>query len=193
MSEHHDLGDPTDEDLIRAFIETGDQDAITDLLKRHESRVYGLAYRLLGNRPDAQDATQEVFISVVRKAKTFRFQSAFSTWLYRLTVNAAHDLRRKRSRAPIPTEDVSPESPDEVTSSLDRMAIDEALRHIPYDQMEAVVLRDLFGATYDEIAEATAVPVGTVKSRIARGRLQLFELLGEPTDDPTRLIKRENQ
>lgn len=192
MSEHHDLGDPTDEDLIKAFIETSDQDAITDLLRRHESRVYGLAYRLLGNRPDAQDATQEVFISVVRKAKTFRFRSAFTTWLYRLTINACHDLRRRNTRAPIPKEDVSPPDADSVSSSLDRMAIEEALRQLPHDQMEAVVLRDLFGAAYDEIAEATGVPVGTVKSRIARGRLRLHELLGEPTDDPTRLIKREN-
>ncbi len=192
MSEHHDHGDPTDEDLLKAFIETSDQDAITDLLRRHESRVYGLAYRLLGNRPDAQDATQEVFISVVRKAKTFRFRAAFTTWLYRLTINACHDLRRRKSRAPVPAEEVASAAPDSVSTSLDRMAIEQALRKLPHDQKEAVVLRDLLGAAYDEIAEATGVPVGTVKSRIARGRLQLHELLGEPTDDPTRLIKREN-
>ena len=183
----------SDEDLLRAFLTTADQDAITELLRRHESRVYGLAYRLLGNRPDALDVTQEVFITVLRKSRSFRFQSAFTTWLYRLTINAIHDSRRKATRAPIPSENVSPESSDPIEESIERMAIADGLRQLPLDQRAAVVLRDLLGASYEEIAEATGVPVGTVKSRIARGRLHLASLLGEPAADPTRLIKREER
>lgn len=192
MTEEHRAA-ASDEDLLRAFLTTADQDAITELLRRHESRVYGLAYRLLGNRPDALDVTQEVFITVVRKSRSFRFQSAFTTWLYRLTINAIHDLRRKTARAPIPSENVAPEVADPIETSTERMAVSDGLRQLPLDQREAVVLRDLLGASYEEIAEATGVPVGTVKSRIARGRLQLASLLGEPTADDTRLIKREER
>lgn len=192
MTEEHSAA-ASDEDLLRAFLTTADQDAITELLRRHESRVYGLAYRLLGNRPDALDVTQEVFITVVRKSRSFRFQSAFTTWLYRLTINAVHDSRRKATRAPIPSESVPSETSDPIEESTERMAVADGLRQLPLDQREAVVLRDLLGASYEEIAEATSVPVGTVKSRIARGRLHLASLLGEPTADPTRLIKREER
>jgi RNA polymerase sigma-70 factor (ECF subfamily) len=192
MTEDHRAA-ASDEDLLRAFLATADQDAITELLRRHESRVYGLAYRLLGNRPDALDATQEVFITVFRKARSFRFRSAFSTWLYRLTINATHDLRRKAARTPIPTEDLAPEISDPIEMSTERMAVSDGLRQLPTDQREAVVMRDLIGASYEEIAEATGVPVGTVKSRIARGRLHLASLLGEPTADRTRLTsERKN-
>ena len=192
MTEEHRAA-ASDEDLLRAFLTTADQDAITELLRRHESRVYGLAYRLLGNRPDALDVTQEVFITVVRKSRTFRFQSAFTTWLYRLTINAIHDSRRKAKRVPIPSESVAPERSDPIEESTERMAVVDGLRQLPFDQQEAIVLRDLLGASYEEIAEATGVPVGTVKSRIARGRLHLASLLGEPAADPTRLIKREER
>lgn len=192
MTDEHERA-TSDEDLLRAFLSSADQDAITELLRRHESRVYGLAFRLLGNRSDALDATQEVFMTVVRKARTFQFRSAFTTWLYRLTINASHDVRRKGKRAPAPTEEVPSEVDDPIEASIERMAVNEALRQLPHDQREAVVMRDLQRASYEEIAEATGVPVGTVKSRIARGRLQLSSILGEPTAETTRLINREER
>src|SRR5919108_3608531 len=92
----------SDEDLVRAYTRERDHAALEVLLRRHEARVFAVAFRLLGNRADAADATQEVFVTVFRKARLFRHQSAFTTWLHRLTVNACHDLGRKRARTPRP-------------------------------------------------------------------------------------------
>ncbi|HEU5002685.1 MAG TPA: sigma-70 family RNA polymerase sigma factor [Actinomycetota bacterium] len=172
-----DLEGLSDEELIRRFVDRGLSEAVDVLLRRHQNRVFGLAYRILGNRADALDASQEVFISVFRKAKLFRHQSAFTTWLYRLTVNACTDLGRRRTRSPLPAEAIEVPVPDGISRADDRMVIDWALRHLPVDQRLAVILRDLYGLSYDEIAEATGAAVGTVKSRIARGRAALCETL----------------
>ena len=180
----------TDEDLVRRFVSDGLGDAVDVLLRRHQDRVLGLAYRILGNRADALDASQEVFVAVFRKAASFRHQSAFTTWLYRLTVNACNDHARRRSRLPQPAEtvDVAPGTPqgagssgqDAIGRADDRIAIAGALRRLPLEQRTAVVMRDLLGLSYEEIAEATGSAVGTVKSRISRGRAALAGGLGEP-------------
>ena len=125
-----------------------------------------------------------------RKAASFRHQSAFTTWLYRLTVNACNDHARRRSRLPQPAEtvDVAPGTPqgagssgqDAIGRADDRIAIAGALRRLPLEQRTAVVMRDLLGLSYEEIAEATASAAGTVKSRISRGRAALAGGLGEP-------------
>jgi len=127
---------------------------------------------------------------VFRKAASFRHQSAFTTWLYRLTVNACNDHARRRSRLPQPAEtvDVAPGTPqgagssgqDAIGRADDRIAIAGALRRLPLEQRTAVVMRDLLGLSYEEIAEATASVAGTVKSRISRGRAALAGVLGEP-------------
>src|SRR5947209_16523885 len=132
-----DLEALTDEDLIRRFVSDGLSDAADVLLRRHQDRVLGLAYRILGNRADALDASQEVFVTVFRKAASFRHQSAFTTWLYRLTVNACNDHARRRSRLPQPAEtvDVAPGTPqgagssgqDAIGRADDRIAIAGAL------------------------------------------------------------------
>jgi RNA polymerase sigma-70 factor (ECF subfamily) len=170
----------TDEDLIRRFVSDGLSDAVDVLLRRHQDRVLGLAYRILGNRSDALDASQEVFVAVFRKAASFRHQSAFTTWLYRLTVNACNDHARRRSRLPQPAEAVDVASPDAIGRADDRIAIAGAIARLPLEQRTAVVMRDLLGLSYEEIAEATGSAVGTVKSRISRGRLALAGGLGEP-------------
>jgi len=180
----------TDEDLVRRFVSDGLSDAVDVLLRRHQDRVLGLAYRILGNRADALDASQEVFVTVFRKAASFRHQSAFTTWLYRLTVNACNDHARRRSRLPQPAEavDVAPGAlqgagssrSDPIGRADDRIAIAGALRRLPLEQRTAVVMRDLLGLSYEEIAEATASAAGTVKSRISRGRAALAGGLGEP-------------
>jgi RNA polymerase sigma-70 factor (ECF subfamily) len=187
-----DLEAASDEDLVRAFTRERDDTALTVLLRRHEARVFLLAYRLLGNRPDAADATQEVFLTLFRKAGQFQHQAAFTTWLHRLTVNACHDLGRKRARAPVPAEhdDRQPATgPDAFTRVDDRLQVQAALTALPEDQRVPIVLRDVRGLSYQEIAEVTGVPVGTVKSRIARGRMQLATLLqpGEPAPGRGRL------
>lgn len=177
-----DLEALSDEELIRRFVDRGLSEAVDVLLRRHQDRVFGLAFRILGNRADALDAAQEVFISVFRKAASFRHQSAFTTWLYRLTVNACTDLGRRRTRVPLPAEAIEVPVPDGISRADDRLVIDRALRGLPVDQRLAVILRDLYGLSYEEVAEATGAAVGTVKSRIARGRAALGESLASPTE-----------
>ena len=170
----------TDEDLVRRFVSDGLGDAVDVLLRRHQDRVLGLAYRILGNRADALDASQEVFVAVFRKAASFRHQAAFTTWLYRLTVNACNDHARRRSRLPQPAEAVDVASPDAIARADDRIAIAGAIARLPFEQRTAVVMRDLLGLSYEEIAGATGSAVGTVKSRISRGRAALAGGLAEP-------------
>jgi RNA polymerase sigma-70 factor (ECF subfamily) len=185
-----------DEELLRRFVSDGSSDAVDVLLRRHQDRVLGLAYRILGNRADALDASQEVFVAVFRKAASFRHQSAFTTWLYRLTVNACNDHARRRSRLPQPAEVVDVASPDAVGRADDRLAIAGAMRKLPLEQRTAVIMRDLLGLSYDEIAQATDTAVGTVKSRISRGRAALAGGLGErpepePGEAPARLSPKK--
>ena len=182
-----DLEESSDEDLARAFTAQGDRDALEVLLRRHEKRVYGLAYRMLGNRADALEVTQEVLLNVFRKLSSFKHQSAFTTWLYRLTMNACNDLGRKRARTPVPVEVLEKDQPDSLAHSDDRLAVQRALSTLIPDQRAAVVMRDLYGLSYEEIAAATRVPLGTVKSRIARARAALAEVLKEPPSGEGRL------
>jgi RNA polymerase sigma-70 factor (ECF subfamily) len=183
-----------DGELVRRFVSDGSSDAVDVLLRRHQDRVLGLAYRILGNRADALDASQEVFVAVFRKAASFRHQSAFTTWLYRLTVNACNDHARRRSRLPQPAEAVDVASPDAVGRADDRLVIAGAMRKLPLEQRTAVIMRDLLGLSYDEIAQATDTAVGTVKSRISRGRAALAGGLGErpePGEAPARLSPKK--
>jgi RNA polymerase sigma-70 factor (ECF subfamily) len=184
------LEDQSDEDLLRAFVSEGDQDALETLLRRHEARVYGLAYRTLGNRADALDATQEVFLKVIRKGRLFRRRSAFSTWLYRLTINLCTDMLRRQARRNEVIGGVETEAPAEA-SVAERLDVEAALKSLPEDQRVVLVLRDIYGLTYAEIAETLEVPEGTVKSRIARGREALAGLLGELDDRSGRLNEGE--
>jgi RNA polymerase sigma-70 factor (ECF subfamily) len=189
-----DLEALSDEELVRRFVSDGVKEAVDVLLRRHTDRVFGLAYRILGNRADALDASQEVFLGVFRKAASFRHQSAFSTWLYRLTVNACTDLGRRRSRLPQASDTIEVPVPDAIGRTDDRLAVDAALRSLPIDQRTAIVMRDLYGASYEDIAAATATAVGTVKSRIARGRSALAAVLGGQGEPPTsrgRLIRKK--
>ena len=176
-----DLDSVSDEHLVASFVRSGDRDALEVLLRRHESSVFGLAYRMLASRADALDATQEVFLTVFRKASSFHHQSAFKTWLYRLTVNTCHDFGRKRARTPSPMVD-GPEPSERPSDVETRLSVEAALRQLMADQRAVVVMRDLYGMSYGEIAACTGVPVGTVKSRIARARLRLADLLTVPEE-----------
>lgn len=174
-----DLESQSDEMLVAAFVESNDTRALEILLNRHESRVFGISYRLLGNRADALDATQDVFLTVFRKARSFKHEAAFTTWLYRLTTNACHDLGRKKARTPIPSETIPNLEDRSLSDAGTRVGVEQALASLGEDQKTAVVMRDLYGLSYDEIAAATGVAVGTVKSRISRARLTLSGLLRE--------------
>lgn len=169
----------SDDDLVRSFLE-GDQTSFAELMRRHEERIFGLAFRMTGNRADALDATQEAFVSAFRQAHRFRFDAAFGTWLYRIAMNACHDLLRKRNRWS--GEDDQDERRDERSSRFDeqittRIDVTQALAELPKEYMEAVVMHDIGGIAYDEIARLTDTQIGTVKSRISRGRRRLAELL----------------
>jgi RNA polymerase sigma-70 factor (ECF subfamily) len=180
------VSDITDEELLAAHLR-GDRSAFGQLVARHERRVYGICLRMLGNREDAQDAAQEAFLAALRRASTFRQAAAFSTWLYRIAVNAATDQARRRVRArttPLDPEDsgLPPETAgggDPGDTVATAVAVQSALTRIPEDFRAAVVLCDLLRLPYSEAAKILEVPVGTLKSRVFRGRLALGDELGE--------------
>ena len=186
------MSDPSDESLLAAHLR-GDPRAFGILVTRHERRIYGLCLRILGNREDAEDATQEAFLAALRKASTFRRAAAFSTWLYRIAVNAATDQARRRGRARMTTldpedagvaADPGADLGEAVTTAV---AVQAALTKVPEEFRVAVVLCDLYRVPYADAAQILEVPVGTVKSRVFRGRLALAECLRDPPDaDPDR-------
>jgi RNA polymerase sigma-70 factor (ECF subfamily) len=167
----------TDEVLLRAFLK-GDGDAFDALMRRHEDRIFALAQRMTGNRFDALDATQEAFISAFKNAAKFKGNSAFSTWLYRIAINACTDLLRRKQRQ-VPVEDVASSgraAQVEVDVPL-RLDLENALAELNPEHREAVMLHDVGGYPYEDIAALTGVQLGTVKSRISRGRKKLAEIL----------------
>ena len=150
---------------------------------------------MIGHPEDALDATQEAMIAVARGIHRFDGRSAFTTWLYRVATNAALDEGRRRNRRPQPVDEL-PEPAASSESGVDarvgaRVDVDAALARLPEEFRVAVVLRDLCDLDYAEIAEVLDVPPGTVRSRIARGRAALAEMLGNrdegagrPTPEP---------
>lgn len=166
----------------------GNRDALDQLLRRHHGRIHAVCRRIAGGSRDADDATQETLIKIVRSLDRFDGRSSFSTWAYRIATNTALDELRRRGRRPAlhvvdddhdgPAEQVDARAGARIDAVADRMAIDAAIETLPEEYRVAVVLRDVADLDYDEIAELLAVPVGTVKSRIARGRSRLADRLG---------------
>jgi len=183
-------GVPDDDRELAARAARGDRRALEQLLERHADRVHAVCRRIVVNRDDALDATQEAMLAVARGIGHFDSRSAFTTWLYRVATNAALDELRRRRRRPMPTAEI-PEPAgrasfdDAVAARLD---VDAALAVLPDDFRVAVVLRDLCDLDYAEIASVLGLPPGTVRSRIARGRAALAAALGNPAtgvDRPT--------
>lgn len=148
--------------------------------------MYNLAYRMLGNPSDAEDLTQDLFLQVLRKLETFRGESAFSTWLYRVAANLCKDHFRKQKPAlalladPPGDTNGSTEFSDvarTVESIESRMDIEHALSMLPDEFRVTVVLHDVQGYKYEKIAEILDISVGTVKSRLSRARHRLAEML----------------
>jgi RNA polymerase sigma-70 factor, ECF subfamily len=174
-----------DEELVHRYLE-GDERAFVALVKRHEDRVFNICLRIVGNREDALDASQDAFVSMLRKLSQFRGEAAFTTWLHRVVVNACYDNLRKRKRQPMlrlaSDEGVAvepgPQVPDpaeEVSGDLDVAA---ALERVPEEFRVALVLAEIEDLPYEEIARVLDVPVGTVKSRVHRGRVALARAMG---------------
>jgi RNA polymerase sigma-70 factor (ECF subfamily) len=166
------------------------------LLRAHHDRLFAVCRRLTGNDADAADATQETLIAVVRGLGGFDRRSRFTTWTYRVAVNASLDELRRRRRRPEPGLEeyeapIQSGGGDRSDASDIRLDIDTALRGLPAEFRAAVVLRDLCGLDYAEIAEVLEIPPGTVRSRIARGRAALVPLLaGNPTPPAKRPSKQ---
>lgn len=186
---------PADDRVLVTAAQAGDTRALDELLRRHYDRVHAVCRRIAGSTRDADDAAQEAMISIVRGLPRFDGRSQFSTWAYRIATNAALDELRRRKRRPslhaVPddgpvAEVVDPLAERQVSSVVERMSLDEALDALPEEFRAAVVLRDVGDLDYAEIAETLGIPVGTVKSRIARGRSQLAGILGNRDDRSTR-------
>lgn len=148
--------------------------------------MFNFALRMLGDVPAAEDITQEAFLSAWQNVKRFK-GSSFQSWLYRIVANACLDELRRRKRHPAVGLDslaeepaASPAASPEECSLQQELGhhVQECLQKLPADIRAAVVLRDMQGLSYEDIAQALGCPLGTVRSRIARGRLQLRDLLG---------------
>jgi RNA polymerase sigma-70 factor (ECF subfamily) len=158
----------------------GDDRAFAELVKRHERRVYNLTYRLLGRQEDARDATQDTFLSCYRRLSTFRGDAAFTTWLHRIAVNASYDMLRRRKGAILGQDDLPepPPEPDHSDRAAAAVDVQRALSQVPLEYRAVLVLCDIQGLAYDDAAEILDVPLGTVKSRLHRGRIALGRALG---------------
>jgi len=179
-----DAGDPSDAELLRRHL-AGDSEAFGTLFSRHSSRLWAVALRTVGDPEDAADALQEAMISAFRRAGNFRGDSAVSTWLHRIVVNAALDLLRRRSAHSVgwsgDPDELPVAEPWQATDSAavtdSRLDVDAAMRTLPPPQRAALVLVDMLGYPVADVAVILGVSEGTVKSRCARGRARLLPYL----------------
>ena len=175
--------------VIRAVLD-GDTNRFEHLIHAYEKPIYNLCLRTLGDPQDALDASQEAFFRAYRSLASFRGESKFSVWLYRLASNVCLDILRKKTRGQtvslteeeetvldIPDDRFCPQT--ELEKKELRRAVREGLRRLNPEYREALVLREINGLSYDEIAQVTGLEPGTVKSRIFRARKKLAEVLLE--------------
>ena len=172
----------TDEELVGRFA-GGDERAFTELVARYQRRVYGICYRYFRDASDAEDAAQEAFVALYRRAGSFAGSARFSTWMYRVAVNACNDLARRRSRRPQPAGVAVADLPD-VVEAEDVLArrelaaeLREALATLEPATRDAVLWHTVLGVPYQDIADRQGVALGTVKSRIHRGHARLATVL----------------
>ncbi len=187
--------DQDDTELLKAF-RGRERDMFDTLVLKHQNRVFNLCYRLLGDYEEANDCAQETFVKAYRSLGRFRFKSTFSTWLYAIAVNTCknrvksseyrHRKKMVRLGNPVETENGSytVEVGDESQSPVKKLEkketgelIQEAINSLPEEQRTVIVLRDIQGISYEEIARITGYNPGTVKSKIARAREKLRESL----------------
>jgi RNA polymerase sigma-70 factor (ECF subfamily) len=179
-----------DEATLIASARTGDVGAFNELVRLHQNMAYNVALRILGDRDAASDATQDAFLAAFRTIHALRADS-FRPWLLRIVTNACYDQLRRRRRRPSELldnldvdEDIAgwlrdtAERPDEVVErrELNRV-LEEGIQRLPSGMRAVLVLADVQGLKYEEIAEVTGLAVGTVKSRLSRGRAQLRDYL----------------
>lgn len=182
-----------DEGKLLARAMKGDSQAFSTLMAGQESRMYAVALRMCANHEDAQDCMQEAMIRIYRAISGFKGQSSFSTWVYRVTMNTCLDELRRSKRRKASSLDEKLETGWSPADDMDtpehhalrseqRREIERAIAELPEDMRAAVVLRDVQGCAYDEIADILGTNVGTIKSRISRGRAKLREILSEQAE-----------
>lgn len=177
-----------DESSLIKKSKNGDSISFGELVKLYEKQVYNMALRFAGNTEDACDIAQDTFLRAFSYIKSFKEESAFSTWLYRITINCCNDYVKKRKKtASVPlyqnTEDGDEEeiqisdntyNPEDIYEKEQlKELVKTAISSLPEDYKQAIILRDINGLSYDEIAYVLKIEIGTVKSRISRGREKL--------------------
>ncbi|MFC1840301.1 RNA polymerase sigma factor [Thermodesulfobacteriota bacterium] len=183
-----------DSDLVRSFKE-GNQIAFERLVIKYQDRIFNLCFRFLGDRNEAEDTAQEVFIKVYKALKRFRSESSFYTWIYRITVNTCKnrvkslDYRRSKKNITLDDEKDSKftsapyasgmdENPDQIIVKKERIKqVQNAIKDLTSDHRAVIILRDIEGFSYEEISEITGHKLGTVKSRLSRARNDLRTIL----------------
>lgn len=183
----------SEEEIIR-LCKDGDRDAFDELVKMHQSKIVNMAYGMLSDREDAFDATQEVFVRVYKNIDSFKGNSSFSTWIYRICVNVCSDMLRKRQRGgniiSINTAysdddkemdicDGAPTPEEYAQLSEKQAAIRTAISKLKDEYRAVITLFDIEGLSYDEISVILKLPSGTVKSRLNRARNALKKILSE--------------
>jgi RNA polymerase sigma-70 factor (ECF subfamily) len=175
----------------------GDREAFGLLVRRHQDRVFNVAYQILRNREDALDVAQDAFVKAFASLSDFKGEASFTTWVHRITVNLAIDtLRRRRRLDPAPFDDqraVAEDAesglagPDDPSLAVEvrqvRALLDQGIRALPPAQRAVLVLREVEGLTYEEIAGVVGCSLGTVMSRLFYARRRLAQLLGRHRDD----------
>jgi RNA polymerase sigma-70 factor (ECF subfamily) len=182
------------EALAASDLRRGDPEAFAALVKRHQDRVYDFCFRMLSDREEALELTQEIFVSIHQALPGFRFDSKLSTWIYRISKNhCLNRLKYLQRRGRGRSEDVdqvpeaalaeavgAPQKPDEaMEAEHERAVVQRAIARLEPDQRALVALRDIEGLSYEEIVEIADLPLGTVKSRLHRARERLAEILSE--------------
>ncbi len=195
-----EVKDATREQQLLALARGGNTRALDDLLRSQYDRIFAVCRRITCSEADGADAAQEAMMSIVRHLDRYDGTAAFSTWVYRIATNAALDELRRRSRRPVPVDelhDVATVTHGDTASRVaQRLEVDAALARLPTDYRVAVTLRDLCDLDYAEIASVLNIPLGTVRSRIARARAALGPLLspgGNFPDEVQRPISDEHR
>ena len=179
----------TSDALLVKRAQRGDRSAVDALLRENYDVVRAVCHRIIINTSDADDATQNSLIAIVRALPSFDGRSKFSTWVYRIATNAALDELRRIRRRDVPNDEAKFEniSVGDATNAVDaQMDVSAALAQVPEEFRVVLVLRHIADLDYEEIASVLNVPVGTVRSRLSRGRAQLTEILGNQSESPGR-------
>jgi RNA polymerase sigma-70 factor (ECF subfamily) len=185
-------GSPDPDAAFVRAVQGGDMAAFDQLVIKHKDKLFNMVYWVLGDYQEANDCAQEIFIKVFKGIKKFRFQSSFSTWLYRIAINTCKNklkssaYRWKKRTVPLENPDSSkegsvsyeiqngsPSPANELEKKEKIMRIRKAVKSLPQDQNRVIVLRDIQGLTYQEIADITGLNLGTVKSKLSRARMEL--------------------